>query len=180
MITVECQPEQDQGDSPIQTSARRTASMISGAGLGSTQPVRRRSWLTVRWCKHSRSALTGKAEWRRMTLRRNRNSPTIIIRNGTCGDMSHNCTGSTGPGDAAEAAAQEQHGHRDHPQPEHQIGRQPNGASPADTAKCEPRSACDRQPSHPAGQESCRRDDPAAATAKLPRAARPLANAACP
>jgi hypothetical protein len=71
--------------------------------------------------------------------------------------------GSTGPGDAAEVAAQEQHGQRDHPQPEQQVGRQPDPAGPADAAECEPRSACNGQPSHPAGQESGRRDDPATA-----------------
>jgi hypothetical protein len=43
------------------------------------------------------------------------------------------------------------------------VGQQPDVASPADAAECEPGSACDGQPCHPAGQESGRRDDPAAA-----------------
>src|SRR5829696_6973029 len=69
--------------------------------------------------------------------------PRSSVRNGNSGDMTRTAQGSTGPGDAAEVAAQEQHGHRDHPQPEHQVERQPDVASPADAAECGPRSACD-------------------------------------
>ena len=58
------------------------------------------------------------------------------------------------PGDAAKVAVHQQHGHRHHPQPEHQVRRQPDLVSPADAAEYEPRSACHGQPPQPVGQES--------------------------
>lgn len=85
---------------------------------------------------------------------------------------------SAGPSLSATggAAADEQHGHDEYPQPEQPVGQQPDFAGPHGAAQGDPHAADDSRPL-PAGKEACRSDHPTATAgeAAWPRATQVLA-----